>query len=194
MHLVYSLSLAFLGLFDTNAVGARPQKLPLHKTLARRPPWMPVSKALQWADVHLIDGRSTTVAPDPSTLLSAKRVEQISIFLQPWLAIYRSLPKVVVPGLNLDIAFTLVCALIFTCIDYACAFVINSSLAWPWIESRAAAGSLTTIIHASVLVVGLLICLVTEPYSPSKRMDSHPLWWQDASSALIQLCTGYMVR
>jgi hypothetical protein len=132
-------------------------------------------------------------APLKNRSLHNKQQECIPLLLQPWVFFYRLFPKVNAPLTNLDITFTLVSALFLTCLDYGSAFVFQAATKWPRKETRMVAGSITTIFHSTILVPGLCVCLLSERYAPSCRMDVHPVWWQDAASALIQFCTGYMV-
>jgi len=108
----------------------------------------------------------------------------IPLLLRPWVHLSRSLP----------LSFTIASALFLTGFDYSSAFIVRKALGWPYKESRIIAGSVTTIFHSIVLVIGLSICLWrAEHYKPSGLMKDHPVWWRDAATALIQFCTGYML-
>lgn len=124
-----------------------------------------------------------------------KKEEEVSAFPLPQTLenVYNSIPKIFLPFTDVDITFTMMSALLFACIDYSSAHAIRTLAKWPLKESRAIGGSLTTIFHSSVLVTGLFACLRKERYRPSCRLASHPLWFKEVSTALIQLCTGYMI-
>lgn len=133
--------------------------------------------------------------PQIETSLKASDDESIPLLFQPLVHLYRSVPALVrVPGANLDISFTIASAIFFTCFDYTSAFILRRASGWPFKGSRLIAGSLTTIFHSTVLLTGLGGCLLTvESYKPSGLMDDHPAWWRDSATALLQLCTGYML-
>jgi hypothetical protein len=123
---------------------------------------------------------------------------QIPRILYPWIYSYRAIPKVVLPSTNLDVSFAIVSAIIFTCIDFIVAELLYKT-GWPngsepdAKQTRAMAGSLTTILHSASLVPSLGACLMTHKFRPSAKMADAPQWWQDAAHALIQFCTGYMI-
>ena len=127
--------------------------------------------------------------------LGLKQKEEAPAFPLPesWTNLYDSVPKVVLPFTDVDITFTVISAVLFACIDYSSAHAMRSVAKWPLKESRAIGGSLATIVHSSVLVGGLFACLRKEQYRPSCRLDSHARWFKEVSTALIQLCTGYML-
>ena len=117
------------------------------------------------------------------------------LLLRPWIHLYQKMPKLLVPGTKLDVAFTLASALVLTCVDYGSALFLTTIGGWPTQSkhTRAVAGSIATIFHSSVLVLGLGAALSTQKYDPSGHMDDHPDWWADGAHALIQFCTGYMI-
>lgn len=123
---------------------------------------------------------------------------RIPRILRPWIYSYRAIPKVFVPSTNLDVSFAIVSAILLTCVDFIIAQLLYT-IAWPKgsepdaKQTRAVAGSLTTILHSASLVPSLGACLLTHRFRPSAKMADDPQWWQDASHALIQFCTGYMI-
>ena len=122
--------------------------------------------------------------------------EIIPSILVGWLRLYRAIPTgLKIPFTKIDVSFTIASALFLACFDLLTAELLCSVMGWTKgsVDTRAVAGSLTTIFHGTILVFGLGTCLATQPYSPSGKMDDHPTWWQDAASSLIQLCTGYML-
>lgn len=114
--------------------------------------------------------------------------------LQQWASLYNTVPKIHLPGTNFDVSITIVAA----CILYGARRVgelILESHGWPagspiTIE---AAASIAAIVHSTTLVPGLWFALSSQPYIPSTAMSEHPQWWQDAVTALLQFCTGYMI-
>jgi hypothetical protein len=188
MHVYQCIALA-LFLYDSITVTSGSKTAsPLHGKAGRASP--PKSPLAAPSD-HCALGR--TLVSSTRSFSVEPVVEVIPNLLRPWITLYRSFPKIHVPFTNLDVLFTMVCAVAFAGLDYGTGSWVRSISGWPLKETRAVAGSLTTIFHASVLVALLPTCLTTERYSPSRRLDSHPMWWQDASTALLQFCTGYMV-
>ena len=116
------------------------------------------------------------------------------LLLRPWIHLYQKMPKLLIPGTKLDVAFTILSALLLTCVDYGSALFLTIG-GWPAQSkhTRAVAGSIATIFHSTVLVLGLGAALSTQKYDPSGHMDDHPDWWADGAHALIQFCTGYMI-
>lgn len=120
--------------------------------------------------------------------------EAIPLLLRPWCSVYRSVPTLKLPFTNLDVGFT-----VFSCLAL---IGLNLSIILPTIEwmgmpagvqeTKEVAACLTSIVFSMNLVAALGVCLLSQPYSPSARMDGAPQWWQDCASALIQFCTGYM--
>jgi len=116
--------------------------------------------------------------------------------LCPWVKLYRSIPKVFLPGTHVDISFVLVSCLALICVRLV---VIRILLACGWPErskmTTDAAASLTSVTHSLLLVPGVGACLFcgAVPYVPSAKLDDAPGWYQDAVSALLCLCTGYML-
>lgn len=186
-----SLSLQFMVIDVTTAAARTSSTSALPPLGTGRQPFPRNDKRV---GLRLVEKGVFVSQPAQKRSLENKPVECIPPLLQPWVSLYRSIPKIYAPFTDLDVAFTLVSAIFFTCLDYSFALVVQAATGWPLKETRMAAGSLATICHATVLVAGLGVCLLTERYSPSTRMEAHPLWWRDAASALIQFCTGYMVR
>mmetsp|Transcript_667 Transcript_667/g.1033 ORF Transcript_667/g.1033 Transcript_667/m.1033 type:complete len:314 (+) Transcript_667:173-1114(+) len=121
-------------------------------------------------------------------------IEHIPLLIQPLVKIYRSTPKVHFPGTKIDIVFTLLSSLfLYGSFAIGQEFLIQV-LGWPRIPlTREAATSIGAIAHSTVLVPSLGVLLATQKFIPSAPMKSHPQWWQDAATALLQLCTGYMI-
>jgi len=120
---------------------------------------------------------------------------KIPLILQFWSKLYSAAPKVCLPGTKFDIAFTTLSTLIILTIRWAIFDPFYQSyLNWDPNSKRTkdCAASSTSIIHALVLCSGLWSVLCSQPYSPVAKMATAPKWWQDSSTALLQLCTGYM--
>mmetsp|Transcript_10836 Transcript_10836/g.16703 ORF Transcript_10836/g.16703 Transcript_10836/m.16703 type:complete len:332 (-) Transcript_10836:82-1077(-) len=121
--------------------------------------------------------------------------DNIPSILLPWVKLNDALPKHYVPLTKLDLDFILLSCLFFTLLDFGSAEVLQL-MGWPSDkkETRAAAGSLTTIFHSTTLVLSLGACLWSQRHvPPSAKMNAHPKWCQKATTSLIQYCTGYMI-
>lgn len=126
---------------------------------------------------------------------SKPSLDEAPLLLRPWIRMYNSVPKIKLPLTDIDIGFTFASAAALALVDYGSAFLLAALGGWPEKSkhTRAAAGSIATIVHSTLLVFGVGAALASQRYDPSGRMDTHPDWWQDGATALIQLCTGYML-
>jgi hypothetical protein len=119
--------------------------------------------------------------------------EQIPALLAFWGSLIHTLPAVNIGGLNFSV--TIVGALFLTAVRFTAEYAMVAVFGWPagnTLTQEAAAG-VAAISHSSSLVPGLWMCFRSHPYRPSEKMADAPGWWQDAASALIQFCTGYML-
>mmetsp|Transcript_16703 Transcript_16703/g.23559 ORF Transcript_16703/g.23559 Transcript_16703/m.23559 type:complete len:353 (-) Transcript_16703:220-1278(-) len=147
-----------------------------------------------------VDRTKTNVSHGPEkTFKDAKQGAvkdgEIPLILLPWVKFYDAFPKHYVPFTTLDVSFIMLSCLFFTLMDFCSAEVLHL-LGWPSgaKETRAAAGSLTSIFHSTTLVLSLGACLWSQRHvPPSAKMNVHPRWWQTATISLIQYCTGYML-
>lgn len=112
-----------------------------------------------------------------------------------WLRIYHSVPKICIPGTNLDVGFMFLSAAYL----YGCRLVSEKALesqGWPAspnAKTIEAAASMAGVCHSTALVPLLGVLLLNQPYKPTARVDTGPQWYQDSVSAALQFCTGYMV-
>lgn len=114
--------------------------------------------------------------------------------LRPFVAMYRAVPRCHVPGTDLDVSFTIVSFLFLSAIRIVL-FQVLQYFGWPTYSKMTtdAAASLASIIHSLALVYGTFVCLISHPkYIPSAKLSAAPFWWQDAATALLEMCTGYM--
>jgi len=120
--------------------------------------------------------------------------ENVPIPLKPWVNLYRKVPNLFnLFGVN--ITFSLLCSCFFgTCrmlfakLFYATGFEKDKL-------ARDAIASTVPILHSTILEFPLLMCLLTQPYKPSARMDksSTPKWYKDSVHALLEYTSGYMI-
>lgn len=130
--------------------------------------------------------------------------------LRPWVAAYRACPKLRIPGTTVDVAFSLVAALLFALVRISARRLL-AFLGWPsatFLRAECdgdagceatlfAAACLTSLVHCSTVLPGLGSCLYHTKafggYVPSAKMDSAPRWWRDAAAATVAFTTGYMI-
>jgi hypothetical protein len=111
-----------------------------------------------------------------------------------WNDLYNSAPKLYIPYTKFDIGFSVIsCAVVCTLrliYEYFYIHILNfDPNTYKTIESAAACASIT---HAILLCTGLWAALASQPYVPSEKIDKAPKEYQNAVTALLQLCTGYM--
>lgn len=112
-----------------------------------------------------------------------------------WSNLYNSAPKLYIPFTQFDIGFSIlsfcILCLLRLCSEYLFIHILQfNPNSHKTIES---ASSLVSSIHATVLCSGLWPVLRSQPYNPIARIDSAPKEYQSAVTALLSLCTGYMV-
>mmetsp|Transcript_3124 Transcript_3124/g.6780 ORF Transcript_3124/g.6780 Transcript_3124/m.6780 type:complete len:314 (+) Transcript_3124:110-1051(+) len=115
--------------------------------------------------------------------------------LRPFVGLYHCVPRCHIPGTDLDVAFT-VASFVTLSVIRIILFQVLQYWGWPAYSKMTtdAAASLTSIVHSLVLVYGTFACLITHPkYVPSAKLSAAPVWWQDAATALLEMCTGYMI-
>jgi hypothetical protein len=124
-------------------------------------------------------------------------IESAPSILRFWAKLYRAIPKLIkVPLTNVDITMAVASAIFLHILRLILTPIMVNYYGWPegnrW--TKEAVASVVSMLHAALLVPSLYICLRTQPYKPCARFDEAPLWWSDASKALMMLCTGYMLQ
>mmetsp|Transcript_6090 Transcript_6090/g.13281 ORF Transcript_6090/g.13281 Transcript_6090/m.13281 type:complete len:378 (-) Transcript_6090:32-1165(-) len=189
--LVYGVAVSFQGA-NANGRVFKPVSVPIIKSQAIPRQKRNPLDVLPFFNNEKLDVAGTEASSSGSS--SSTHDDASPLLLRPWIRLYRGAPKVCIPHTNIDIAFTIASAMVLTCIDYGSAQLLQLA-GWPGKSkhTRAVAGSIATIFHSTVLVLGLGAALLTQKYDPSGMMDEHPDWWQDGAHALIEFCTGYMI-
>lgn len=116
--------------------------------------------------------------------------------LKFWRTLYRSLPHT---G-SFDVSLT-ICTVLFLSFLRVVIFqnILTHVFDWPSAAETAsvtknAAASMISIFHSVNLVPALVVAFSVQGYLPySQRLDAASQAWQDAVTALLQFCTGYMV-
>jgi hypothetical protein len=133
------------------------------------------------------------VPMNKSSSADVATTDNIPFLLGFWGSLMNGLPQITIGGLNFSVtAFTI---LFLTAVRLSAEYVMITYFGWPAdnLLTKDAAASISAIVHSFQLVPGLWQCFMSQPYVPSERMDKAPIWWQDAATALIQFCTGYMI-
>lgn len=123
-----------------------------------------------------------------------KQDESTPLAARPWVKLYNAVPHIVsFPFTKISMTFALCCALFLLCVRLLIEQVLIG-IGWPdLLETVLVSENLAAVVHSSILCPTLLVLLWNQPYKPAGLMSDHPKWWQDASSAMIDLTTGYMI-
>ena len=120
--------------------------------------------------------------------------DQIPFILRPWIYLYKSTPKIYIPGTEIDIAFSLVCAVLFSILRLSFKQLLYN-LGWSvgTEDTLYAAACMTSFWHSTLILPGLASILLSQKYIPSGKLETSPQWYQDAMHSLLSYCTGYMI-
>lgn len=120
--------------------------------------------------------------------------ERIPFILRPWISLYRSTPKLYIPGTDVDIAFSLRCAIVFSILRISIRHTLTW-FGWPANEPDTyfSAACLASFCHSSLILPGLAAVLLSQKYVPSGKLETSPQWYQDAVHSLMGFCGGYMI-
>lgn len=121
--------------------------------------------------------------------------EEIPALIKVWLILYHAVPKVYLPNTKIDISFMVACGTFLFGVKLFFHRLLETVFQWPTNSEITwdAAASMTGVFHSLNLLPPLWMLLRSQPYNPSGPLHAHPQWWQDASQALLQLTTGYMI-
>ncbi|KAL7540348.1 hypothetical protein ACHAXR_010045 [Thalassiosira sp. AJA248-18] len=121
-------------------------------------------------------------------------MEQIPFILRPWISLYRATPKIYIPGTDVDIAFSLRSAVLFSILRISFRYALYS-LGWP-VGSRDTfftSACMASFCHSTLMLPALASILLSQKYVPSGKLQPSPQWYQDATHAAMGFCTGYMI-
>lgn len=121
-------------------------------------------------------------------------MDQIPLILRPWISLYRAVPKMLIPGTDVDMAFSLIFAVLFSILRLS----IRHALYWcGWpVDARDtyfASACLASFCHSTGMLPGLAAILLSQKFIPSGKLQPSPKWYQDATNSLMGFCTGYMI-
>ena len=120
--------------------------------------------------------------------------EQIPTILRPWIKLYRSTPKLNIPGTQVDFAFSLRCAVLFSIIRLSARYLLYS-LGWPHghLDTYFTSACIASVCHSTMILPALAALLLSQKYVPSGKLTTSPIWYQDGVSSVMGFCTGYMI-
>eukprot|EP00581_Thalassiosira_minuscula_P004917 CAMPEP_0183740830 /NCGR_PEP_ID=MMETSP0737-20130205/60597_1 /TAXON_ID=385413 /ORGANISM="Thalassiosira miniscula, Strain CCMP1093" /LENGTH=302 /DNA_ID=CAMNT_0025975983 /DNA_START=87 /DNA_END=995 /DNA_ORIENTATION=+ len=123
-----------------------------------------------------------------------QKMEQIPLILRQWTSLYRATPKIYIPGTDVDIAFSLVCAVVFSALRLSFRYALYS-FGWQVgaTDTYFASACLASFCHSMLILPGLGAILLSQKYVPSGKLQPSPKWYQDATHSLMGFCTGYMI-
>ena len=135
-----------------------------------------------------------TIDDESCEINAGSKMEQIPFIIRPWVSLYRATPKIFIPGTDVDIAFSLRCAIFFTILRLSFRHALYW-FGWPVGSSDTyfVTGCMVSICHSSIMLPGLAAILRSQKYVPSGKLDPSPQWYKDATNALMEFCTGYMI-
>jgi len=166
---------------------ARHVHLP-HPAVTSRPQSSLVGRV---ASVHIRIRRSdeaNTMGPTSET-----KSMKIPPICQFWRTLAGSLPTKWTIG-GLDVSMTVASAFFLTAARFMAEWMLVNAFGWPFnsIATKNAAASCGSMVHSTLLVLGLIGCFRSNKYNPTERLTDAPQWWQETVTALLQFCTGYM--
>ena len=123
--------------------------------------------------------------------------QAIPSLVKLYLRLDKAIPNIDFPGTKLDIGATTFWVIFFLIVRCIAVMPMFLYAGWPQDSASTfdASGSCVAGYFHSPQVVALTFALITtqKPYNPSAVAKDAPKWWQDATDAALQLCTGYMV-
>ena len=121
--------------------------------------------------------------------------EEIRPLLKLWAGLYNAAPKLYIPGTKFDVAFTILAVLFMTFLRFINTYlyldILNFDPSNP--RTKYAIVCTSSAMHSLMLVPSLWSVLRDQPYKPSASIASAPKYYQATVTALLQLCTGYMI-
>ena len=120
--------------------------------------------------------------------------QSIPFILRPWIHLYCSTPKICIPGTDIDIVWSFRCAIFFSILRLTFRYALYY-LGWPVgsPDTYLASACMTSFCHSSLMLPGLAAILLSQKYVPSGKLQTSPMWYQDATHSLMGFCTGYMI-
>jgi hypothetical protein len=119
-------------------------------------------------------------------------------YLRGMITLFRACPKVCkIPFTKVDITFALLSALVLHAIRLVVTPLMIAKGGWPAGHKYTldAVSSIVSMMHAMLLVSSLWFCLFPGwRYKPCAKFSETPQWHRDASTALTNMCIGYMLQ
>ena len=112
-----------------------------------------------------------------------------------WGNLYASLPKLYIPSTQFAIGFTLISSVFFStcrmCYNYMYVHILDFPEGHP--KTKYMAACTVSLTHSLLLVPALWQVLRSQPYKPCAKIGGTPIYYQHAVTALLSLCSGYML-
>jgi hypothetical protein len=122
--------------------------------------------------------------------------DNVPFLARLWIGIYkRARPQVNFTGTEVNIGFGIASFCFFVLVRIFVVKVLvdngwsHSDITWH-ISSNLTGG----IFHSPLLVPISFVLMLNAPYNPSSHMKDHPLWWQEATTAVLLYCAAYFVQ
>jgi hypothetical protein len=112
-----------------------------------------------------------------------------------WVRVYNGSPKIFIPGTKFDVCFTILSTLCLSVVRALSTFIYIRIFNFDPTNRRTLemAASTTSAIHSLLLVPVLWQLLRDQPFVPSAPIANAPQRYKDGVTAMLQLCTGYMI-
>jgi hypothetical protein len=127
--------------------------------------------------------------------MCTKVMEKVPSFLEFWAGLYNAAPKVIIPGTQFPIGFTILFVIFFSSARFFYTYLHTQVFGFDFEnpKTRLMIACSTSLTHSLILIPALWQALRCQPYKPSAPIANSPKYYQDAVTALLQVCTGYMV-
>ena len=120
--------------------------------------------------------------------------EDIPFLMKFWAGLYNAAPKVYFPGTKFDIGFIILSTIFMISCRSLNEYIIYDVYGFEINKmSKEIVSYVTSATHSCMLVPSLWPVLRNQPYIPSAPIKDTPQYYKDATTALLSLCSGYMV-
>lgn len=127
--------------------------------------------------------------------MTGNRSKEIPSLLKLWSGIYNAFPKLCLIGTQFPIGLTLLSTAFISLLRFAYRYLYVKVFGFD-LSNRKTVEMIacnTSMTHSLLLVPALWQALRDQPYRPSASIQNTPKYYQDAVTALLQFCTGYMI-
>lgn len=137
-------------------------------------------------------------SPAPSHSDGNNNGRATSPLVEFWAWLYNSTPKLCVPKTEFAVGLTLYSTLFFWSVLAFYRAVYTSSLVgfpgfWESPKTAAICSGSASLTHSLIIIPTTFALLRCQPYVPSATMEGKPKVYLDATTAILQFCSGYML-